>query len=148
LKAADSEGRRFRWPHVRLGAVTVSGGYSYFSGGGWGYPYWAGGFFPYYSPWYYSPFFAPGYFTNFSAVPGYGELKLKFVPKESVVFLDGAYAGPAGKLKSMWLEPGVYELAVQNGSQTLSQKVYVLSGKTLSVSPDTLAQIHSGQIHP
>jgi hypothetical protein len=48
--------------------------------------------------------------------------------------LDGAYAGKAGDLKSMWLDPGAYQFEVRQDSRTaFSRKIYVLSGKTLRI---------------
>ena len=62
-----------------------------------------------------------------------GEIKLK-APKDASVYLDGGFAGSAEKLKSMWLEPGIYQLQVSSpdGSE-YRKKVYVLSGKTLDI---------------
>jgi hypothetical protein len=65
-----------------------------------------------------------------------GEVKIASAPKEAMVYLDGAYAGAAGKLKSMWLEPGVYNLEIRDDAgASWSQKIYVLSGKTLPLKP-------------
>ena len=60
-----------------------------------------------------------------------GQIKLD-APKDASVYLDGAFAGSVQKLKSIWLEPGIYELQVAgvNGGE-YRKKVYVLSGKTL-----------------
>lgn len=45
-------------------------------------------------------------------------------------------SGRAGKLKRMWLDPGAYNLELRAGGRTLTQKIYVLSGKTLRVTPE------------
>src|SRR5687767_5033733 len=112
LWADDDKPRR----RVRLGAVTVGAGYGY---GGY-YPGFRGFYAPFggfYSPWY-DPFLMswmhPGYYSGFGWGPSMGEVKLKAVPTDAGVFLDGAYAGEAGKLKSMWLDPGVYNLEVKS----------------------------------
>jgi len=62
-----------------------------------------------------------------------GQLKLA-APKDASVYLDGAFAGSVQKLKSIWLEPGIYELKIAgvNGRE-FQKKVYVLSGKTLDI---------------
>ncbi len=146
--AADSNSGKSKWPHVRLGGIYVGAGYSHFGGpyfgGPWGYPFGGWGASPYYSgfydPIFYSPFFAPGYFNGFAPGPGLGEVKLKSAPKSASVFIEGGYAGSAAKLKSMWLEPGVYHLEIQDGTQTWEQKVYVLSGKSLSITPQLLSR--------
>jgi hypothetical protein len=62
-----------------------------------------------------------------------GQIKLD-AHKNASVYVDGAFAGPAGKLKSMWLEPGIYELqVVGTGGEEYKRKLYVLSGKTLNI---------------
>ncbi|PWU06929.1 MAG: hypothetical protein C5B51_11310 [Terriglobia bacterium] len=120
------------WPamqaRVRLGGVAVGASYSY-----WGY----------YSPWYYDPFlfypfYAPGYYTGFAYQPNMGAVKLQTVDKDALVYLDGALAGRADKLKQMWLNPGAYELELRNGDRRSTQKIYVLSGKTLRVTPQLM----------
>src|SRR5579859_380473 len=128
--------------HVRLGTIGVGAGYSRFSGPFFYNPFWYG-FYPYtfgyspffYDPFFHSPFYAPGYFGGFSYGDGKGEVRLSGAPKTAEVFLDGAYAGTANKLKSMWLEPGVYDLSVSNsGAAAFHQRIYVLSGKSLKIA--------------
>ena len=60
------------------------------------------------------------------------------------MYLDGALAGKADKLKNMWLEPGAYNLEVRSGNKQFSQKVYVLSGKTLRLTADW----NRGEVRP
>jgi len=116
----------------------VGGGYSYFSGGypyyGYGSDYWG------YSPYYLSSplFYHPLYYTGFTYGPGMGELKIQAPDKTSMVYLDGALAGRLDQLKNMWLAPGVYQPEIRSGNQRMTQKIYVLSGKTLRVSPDMM----------
>jgi hypothetical protein len=52
----------------------------------------------------------------------------------STVFINGGFAGDAGHAKDLWLQPGVYRIELANSGKTVSRKVYVLSGKTLSLS--------------
>ena len=123
--------------HIRLAGISVGAGYSHFSGPYYGYPYWSG-WGPYYSPFwnYYSPWL-PG----FAQGPGMGQIKLKSDSPRAEVFLDGAYAGTADRLKSMWLEPGAYTLEVKaDGRTAYNRRVYILSGKSLRI--DTVAQEH------
>jgi hypothetical protein len=88
----------------------------------------------YYDPFWYGPWFHPGYVTGFGYGPGMGEVKLKSTSGDAVVLIDGAYAGEAKKLKSMWLEPGVYNVEVRgDAGGTFSKRIYVLSGKTLQI---------------
>jgi hypothetical protein len=146
LAAADDAPKESRkWPRVRLGGVIVSAGYSHFSGG---YPYfyrYPFGYYPgfwgagaFYDPFLFSPYLHPGYFTGFGYHEATGELKLRNVDPGAWVYLDGALAGQAGKLKTMWLEPGAYEIELRTGPVRTGRKIYMLSGKTLSLSPGML----------
>lgn len=125
---------------VRLGTISVGAGYTHFSGPTY-YPYEPYGFYPYgwaysISPWYplpgfYPPFYAPGYFAYGNDK---GEVKLAAEPKTANVYLDRAYAGTADRLKSMWLDPGAYDLSVSSkGLEAFHQRIYVLSGKSLRI---------------
>jgi len=135
---AQAEGRR-----VRLAGVSVSGGY--WSGPAWGPGYygwgpglygWGPGYMwgpAWYNLMWYSGWAHPGYWTGFAQGPGMGEVKLS-ADRDAMVYVDGAYAGSAGKLKSIWLEPGKYDVEIRDdGGRTWSRKIYVLSGKTLAL---------------
>jgi hypothetical protein len=50
-----------------------------------------------------------------------GEVKLSADPKTAEVYIDGAYAGKADQLRTMWLDSGAYDLS-------LSAKGRVASG--------------------
>lgn len=125
--------------HLRLGTVWVGGGYSHFSGPYY-YPYGPYGFYPgdwvYGSAWYPIwggyPYYPSGYFTYNN---GRGELRLSADPKVAEVYIDGAYAGTADRLKSIWLDPGAYDLTVSAADrESFHQRVYVLSGKSLKIT--------------
>ena len=140
----DPADKGSRLPHVRVGGIMIGAGYSHFSGP-FGHPYYAyrpwGPWGAYRWPYYYDPFFYgpslyPGYFTGFAYGPSMGEIKFKSDYKDAWVYLDGALAGRAEKLKSIWLEPGAYNLEVRAGDRRFGQKVYVLSGKTLRLTAD------------
>lgn len=134
-KNNDDRGRKL---HLRLGMISLGAGYSHFSGPGY-YPY---AIYPYYplgwetsALWtpYWGPysFFAPEYFAYGSAK---GEVRLAADPKTASVYLDRAYAGTADHLKSIWLEPGAYDLSVTAaGRAAYNQRIYVLSGKSLKI---------------
>jgi hypothetical protein len=84
--------------------------------------------------WYpiWSPYYPPGHF-DFN--DGRGEIRLSVDPKMAEVYIDGAYAGTADRLKSMWLDPGAYDLTVAAGDrESFHQRVYVLSGKSLKIT--------------
>ncbi|MGI8991762.1 MAG: PEGA domain-containing protein [Bryobacteraceae bacterium] len=112
--------------HIRLGAITVGAGYSHFTG---------------YRPWTFDPFYYglyssyyPGFFTGFGRGPNMGEIKLRADSPKAEVYLNGAYAGNAGHLKDIWLDPGAYNLEVKSDNQApFSRRIYVLSGKILKI---------------
>ena len=109
-------------------AVVVRGGY--FIGpriapfgwyGGWWGPYWG--------PYAYAPY---GFHPNA------GEVKIDTKMKESEVYINGSLAGTVGKLKTMTLPAGSYNIEVREpGRPAYSEKVYVVAGKTLHLHPDT-----------
>jgi hypothetical protein len=121
----------------------VSVGYAHSTGypGYWGYPYswsrWGVPWFvPHYDPWWGAGYFHPGYFTGFPRGINMGEVKLRGDLKDADVYLDGAYAGPASKLKSIWLEPGAYNLELRAADERYRKRVYVLTGKRLDIRPE------------
>jgi hypothetical protein len=126
---------------VRIGGISLVGGYSRFSGPlYWGAPYYGYYASPYWTPFWqtYFPYsgplqaFYPAY--SFQRRPNMGEIKLHAEPRTASVFINDAYAGTAEDLKSIWLEPGAYDLKIEaaDGS-SFSRRLYVLSGKTLKV---------------
>jgi hypothetical protein len=137
FSAAPAEAR------VRLGGVVVHGGYSHFSGHrGFG----GGRFYrPYYRPFYgsfydpfYDGFYHPGYYNGYRQGPRMGQVKLKDAPKGAEVYLDGGYAGVAGDLKNIWLQPGAYNIEVRDGGLSHAERIYVLSGKTVRIEPELI----------
>lgn len=136
--------------HVHLGTVTVGASYTNFGhafiGPFYPYPYYPYGAFSvgaFYTPFtgypFYGPFYYPAYGPVFNYGPGKGEVKLSSLGrnKSAEVYIDNAYAGTAGKLKQMWLDPGVYDLSLKaaDGS-SFTKRIYVLSGKSLKITPD------------
>lgn len=86
-----------------------------FWGPGWYYPW---GPYPY------------GY-----AVPYTGDVKLSTKMKDAAVYIDGGYAGRAGKLKRFSLPPGTHEIELRNNDNVtfFHKKVQVIAGKTLKL---------------
>jgi PEGA domain-containing protein len=130
-------------------SVAAGVGYSHFGHRSyWGGPFVGFGYYPYryYSP-FYDPFYGPYYWPYYRSFygpaypsayygPGYGrgEVKLSVDPKYAKVYVDGAFAGRAEDLKHIYLKPGTYTLSVQaQGHETYTEKIYVLSGKTLKI---------------
>src|ERR1700751_2526968 len=91
-------------------------------GFGWGSsPYW--GAYPY-------PYGYYGY------APATGAVKFDTKVKDAEVYINGAYAGTVGKLKTMNLRSGSYDIEVRAaGRAQVDQKVYIAAGKTLNLSP-------------
>jgi len=137
---ATSGEKKSHWP-IHLGGVMVGAGYSHFSGG---YPYYGG--YPggwggyYFDPFLWTPFYHSGFYSGFAYGPHMGDVKLQNIEKTATVYLDGALAGPVEKLKDMWLDPGTYQLEIRDGKRRLTQKIYVLSGKTLKVTAGMMNQ--------
>ena len=134
----DSQSSR---PRLRLGGVLVGAGYTRYSGypnygyypGFWGYRSYL------FDPFFFYPF-APGFATGFAYQRNMGEVKIQTSHKTAWVYLDGALAGRADYLKSMWLDPGVYNLEMRDGNRKYTQRIYVLSGKTLRMTPELMEQ--------
>lgn len=131
--------------HFHLGTVTVAAGYTHYPGGFFNsfYPFGFYSYAPFYAPFYYDPFYGPFYYSNYSpymhAAMGRGQVRLSTPEKEknSEVYIDNAYAGTVGKLKSIWLDPGAYDLAVKGADgSSFQQRIYVLSGKTIKIKPE------------
>jgi len=100
--------------------VFVSGGFVGF-GPGWYGPGWYGW------GWGYPYAYAPG--------PSSGEVKFVDVAKDALVYVDGGYAGTAGKLKKFALRPGNHniELRDPSGHTFHQEKIHVIPGKTLEI---------------
>ena len=113
-----------------VGGVVVGFGYSHFSGPYCCYePYYGGWYRPYY---WDGPWLSPVLYTE--PGPNKGTVKLPKLDKTAEIYINQAYAGIAGDLKNIYLDPGAYDLEVRTqGKQPLQKRIYVLSGKTLKI---------------
>jgi hypothetical protein len=69
-----------------------------------------------------------------------GEIKLQAEPMTASVFINDAYAGQVRDLRSVSLEPGVYNLRIETeGRPNFACRVYGLSGKTLKIEANLMA---------
>src|SRR5262249_50498528 len=95
------------------------------------YAYWYDPF--YYDRFYYDPFFYPRYYGPPVAYhQNEGEVKLDTKVKDAQVYVDGAYAGTAKQMKTMWLRPGKHDLEIRMPSgATYQQQIYAMNGKTV-----------------
>ncbi len=108
--------------YARPGGVYVAPAF----GWGWSSPYWGPYPYPY------------GYYDY---APATGAGKFDTSVKDAEVYIDGAYAGTVGKLKTMNLRPGSYEIEVRvPGLTQFDKKVYVAAGQTLHLNPDLRVQ--------
>ncbi len=90
------------------------------------------GYWGWYSPFYYGPYWPYGYYPD--TYSNMGEIKLKTNMKDAQVYINGAYAGTAGKLKSIYLNPKDYNLEIRvPGRAPYVKQVYVLPRKTITV---------------
>ena len=87
----------------------------------------------------YGPFYRP--YGPYYGVPNAGQVKLDTKVKDAQVFVDGAYAGTSGKLKTMWMRPGTYTIELRApGQAQFAEKIYVVAGKTVHVEPGFQAE--------
>ncbi len=96
------------------------------------------GFGGFYDPWFWGPYWYGGPYWGYGyAVPAdVGKVKIQTQLKDAEVFVDGAYAGTAGRLKDMPLKAGSHDIEVRAaGHPKFAERVYVLAGKTLKISP-------------
>lgn len=94
----------------------------------------------------YGPAFYPGWYDPWWWGPGYyyppvantGEIKLVTQNKEAKVYVDGGYAGLAGKLKKFSLRPGNHTIELRDSDNRTfySERVQVIAGKTVKVRAD------------
>jgi hypothetical protein len=142
---SEAEARETRRrPRIRFGGFAVGVGYSRWSSPWWGHGYYGRPYFPGYYAWdpFYHPFYYhPYYSSGFGWGPSMGEVKLQSDRKDAEVYVDGAYAGNVSDRKTMWLDPGAYNLEIRApGKEPYSKRIYVLSGKSLRVNAKLEAQ--------
>jgi len=94
-----------------------------------------------YNPFFYGPY---GWDGPYEPYPAYysnaGELKLKTNVKDADVYINGAYAGKAAKLKSIWLRPDAYNIEIRAaGYAPYAERIYLLAGKSWQVKADLVA---------
>jgi len=93
------------------------------------------GYWGWYSPYYYGYYWPYGYYSG--VYSNLGEVKIKTNVKDADVYINGAYAGKADKLKTMFLRPNSYSLEIRApGKSPIVQKLYVLAGKTIKIQAD------------
>lgn len=121
--------------HVTLGTVSVSGFYVHAPCPVFGYGCYPD--LPFAGPYPY-PLFYPAYFYPAALLGRHvseGKVELRANPPGASVYIDGAYAGPANRLKKFPLGSGAYDLEVKaKGYRAFRQRIYILSDRTLKIS--------------
>jgi PEGA domain-containing protein len=88
--------------------------------------------YPVYDPFYWDRY---GFYHPRYVQPTTGEVKLKTDMKTASVYVDGGYAGTAGKLKHFSLPPGTHQVELRDseGVVIAERNVQVLLGKTITL---------------
>ncbi len=102
-------------------------------GPGWGWGGWYGPGWGWYGPYAYGWGYPYGY--GYGPAARAGEVKLDGFAKDTLVYVDGGYAGTAGKLKKFALKTGDHNIEFRDpsGHAFHQEKIDVLPGKTLEL---------------
>ena len=110
-----------------MAARFIGGGVFVGPAWGWYAPYW--GAYPY------------GFYGGYYYGPPTGAVKFDTSVKNAEVYIDGAYAGTVGKVKTLHLRPGSYDIELRAPGYTqYAERIFVAPGKTLHVKPDLRVQ--------
>jgi hypothetical protein len=102
-------------------------GYGY---GPYGYPY------GYAGPYGYAPYGYPG--------RSLGEVHIKSPDAKAEIYINGAFAGRAHDLKTLYLAPGTYNIEQRIGTDVQKERVYVLANRSLKIEFDKPGVAHNG----
>jgi len=99
---------------------------------------------------WYGPFGHPSVYHGYGFYQPFGmdnrnvgEIKLEANVKHAEVYINGAFAGTADKLKSIRLKANAYNLELRApGHASFHQKIFVVAGKTVRVHADLPAEAH------
>ena len=98
---------------------------------------------PVYGGIWYNPFFWGPYefYDGYYYAPTTGAVKFDTSVKDAEVFVNDAYAGTVGKVKTLHLRPGSYNIELRGPARMrYAERIYVLPGKTLHLHPDLRVQ--------
>jgi hypothetical protein len=113
-----------------------------FYGGYYGGPFYPYGYAygPYGYPFGYAPYGPYGYY------PGrpLGEVHIKSPDAKAQIYINGAFAGRAHDLKTLYLAPGTYNIEQRIGTDVQKERVYVLANRSLKIEFDKPGVAHSG----
>lgn len=93
---------------------------------------------PVFAPYgWYAPYYGAYPYGPYVAGPIAGEVKLDTKVKNAEVYINGAFAGLTGDLKTIHMRPGTYDFDIRNGGgSSFQQRVYVLAGRTVKLHPE------------
>jgi hypothetical protein len=112
--------------------VAFRGG---FRGGFYGPSFYGPGWYGWYGP---GPYWGPyGYAYGYRPSPPTGSIKFETKMKDASVYVDGGLAGTVDQLKTFKLHPGTHDLELRtpDGHPFYQEKVNVIAGKTLKITP-------------
>ena len=89
---------------------------------------------------YFGPvFYGPGFYGwhVYAPAPTMGSVKIDTKSKDAQVYVDGAYAGTVGQLKTFPLKAGEHDIELRSSdSHSFShERVTVLPGRKLTLTP-------------
>lgn len=95
---------------------------------------------------FYDPFWGPYYpYTGYPYVVEHptASVRVEVVPKQTEVFVDGYFAGTAGKVRTT---PGGHAITLfLPGYRTVTQSIYVAPGSTFKMQ-DTMDRLAAGEV--
>ena len=92
---------------------------------------------------YYDPFWFPYGFYPYVVEHPTAAVNIDVVPRQAEVFVDGYFAGTAGKIRTT---PGGHAITLfLPGYRTLTQDVYVSPGSTLKLR-DSMDRLAAGEV--
>jgi hypothetical protein len=106
-----------------------------------------GGFGGFYGPGFYGPGWGPGWYgpayyygpygSYYAPSATMGSVKFDTKAKDAMVYVDGAYAGRVGDLKTFPLKVGEHDVELRDptGNSFYQEHINVLAGKTLKLTP-------------
>ena len=115
--------------------VPAASARPFFVGGGF---YGPGFYGPAYGYGWYGPgygWYGPGYYA--AAHPNSGKVKIDTKRKDSMVYVDGGYAGTVDQLKTFPLQAGAHDIELRDhdGHSFYQERVDVVVGKTTKLVP-------------
>ena len=85
----------------------------------------------------YGPYWGGPYYGGIYRAPTTGSVKFDTPDKNAAVYVNEAFAGTVGQVKTLHLRPGSYNIQVVGaGGTNFDKKVYVTAGGTVRIRPE------------